>query len=145
MLPMCFKFLCYGTRGCNKLDCTYCHPKMCKTALTNVRCDRKNGFYYHKTGTIRPTSGQSRSIIPLMELNLTLYQNKRRSYPTLNHKASRPAPYYHPTTSKIMLLISLRPKLPSGIFQLSQRASYPSPIHPIITTTSLLSIPQLKQ
>ena len=27
---MCFKFLRYGTRGCNKLDCTYSHPKMCK-------------------------------------------------------------------------------------------------------------------
>ena len=51
---MCFKFLRYGTRGCNKLDCTYSHPKMCKTALTTGRCDRKNCFYYHKTGTIRP-------------------------------------------------------------------------------------------
>ena len=36
---MCFKFLRYGTS--NKLDCTYSHPKMCKTALTTGRCDRE--------------------------------------------------------------------------------------------------------
>ena len=73
-LSMCFKFLRYGTRRCNKLDCTYFPRKMCKTALTTGRCDRKNCFYYHKTETIRPiahkpTSGQSSSTVPL-ELNL---------------------------------------------------------------------------
>ena len=97
---MCFKFLRYGTRWCNKLDCTYSHPKMCKTALATGRCDRKNCFYYHKTGTIRPiahkpNSGQSSPTVPLMELNLPPYQNnKRPPYPSLNHKASRP----HTTT-----------------------------------------------
>ena len=39
---MCFKFLRYGTRECNKLDCTYSHPKMCKTDLTTVRCETKS-------------------------------------------------------------------------------------------------------
>ena len=97
---MCFKVLRYGTRGCNKLDCTYSHPKMFKTTLTTGRCDRKNCFYYHKTGTIRPiphkpTSGQSRYTIPLVKLNLHPYQNiKRPPYPALNHKASPP----HTTT-----------------------------------------------
>ena len=66
---------------------------MCKTALMTGRCDMKNCFYYHKIGTIRPishkpTSGQSRSTVPLMELNLPPYQNNKRSpYPSLNHKA----------------------------------------------------------
>ena len=38
---MCFKFLRYGTRGCNTLDCNYSHPNMCKTHLTTGRCDRE--------------------------------------------------------------------------------------------------------
>ena len=93
---MCFKLLRYGTRGCNKLDCSYSHPEMCKTALTTGRCDRKNCFSYHKAGTNRPlphkpTSVQSRSTIPLMELNLPPYQNnKRHPYPSLTHKAIPP-------------------------------------------------------
>ena len=149
---MCFKFLRYGTRGCNKLDCTYSHPKMCKTALTTGRCDRKNCFYYHKTGTIRPiahkpNSGQSSPTVPLMELNLPPYQNnKRPPYPSLNHKARRP----HTTTppippEKIELVSSRRHKLPNGIFPLPLRAFFPRPTHPLITTISLPSIPQLKQ
>ena len=36
--PMCFKFLRNGARGCNKLDCTYAHPKMYRIALTTGRC-----------------------------------------------------------------------------------------------------------
>ena len=35
--PMCFKFLRNGARGCNKLDCTYAHPKMYRIALTTGR------------------------------------------------------------------------------------------------------------
>ena len=99
---MCFKFLRYGTRGCNKLDCTYSHPKMCK--MTG-RSNRKNCFYYHKTGTIRPiphkpTSCQSRSTVPLMELNFPPYQNNKcPPYPSVNHKASPP----HTTTPQIHL------------------------------------------
>ena len=38
---MCFKVLRYGTRWCNKLDCTYSHSKMCKTALTTGRFEGK--------------------------------------------------------------------------------------------------------
>ena len=146
---MCFKFLRYGTRGCNKLDCTYTHPKMCKTALTTNRCDRKNCLYYHKTGTIRPiphkpTSGQSRPTIPLMELNLHPYQNNKRPlHPSLNHKASPPHTITPNPTCKIELLS--RPKLPDGIFRLPHRAFCPRPTHPLITTSSLPSIPQLKQ
>ena len=93
---MCFNFLCYGTRGCKKLDCTYSHPNMCKTALMTGRCDRKISFYYHKTVTIRliphkPTSGQSRSTVPLMELHLPPYQNNTHPpYPSLNQKARPP-------------------------------------------------------
>ena len=99
---MYFKCLHYGTRGCNKFNCTYSHPKMCKTAVTTGRCDRKHCFYYHKTGNIRPiphkpTSDQSRFTILLMELNLPPYQNnKHPPYPSLNHKASHP----HTTTSQ---------------------------------------------
>ena len=86
--PMCFKFLRNGARGCNKLDCTYAHPKMCRMALTTGRCDRKNCFYYHKTGTIRPVpnnpnSGTTRPTIPLMELNIP-------PYPSRSHKVSPP-------------------------------------------------------
>ena len=131
----CFKFLRYGTRGCNKLDCTYSHPKMCKTAPTTGRCDRKKCFYYHKTGTIRPiphkpTSGQSRSIVPLMELNLPPYQNnKRPPYSSLNHKTSPPHTTTPNPTSKIELVSSRRPKLPGGIFPLSHRAFCPRPTH----------------
>ena len=136
-------------QSCNELDCAYSHPKMCKTALTTGRCTIKNCFYYHKTGTIRPiphksTSGQSRSTIPLMELNLLPYQNNKcPPYPTLKGLALTILPPPNPT-SKIAQLISHRPKLP-GIFPLPHRASYPSPTHPIIFTTSLPSIPQLKQ
>ena len=41
----CFKFLRDGSRGCNKLDCTYAHSNMGKTDLTTGRCDRKNCLY----------------------------------------------------------------------------------------------------
>ena len=130
---MCFNFLRYGTWGCNKLDCTYSHPRMCKTALTTGRCNRKNCLYYHKTGTIRqiphkPTSGQSRSTVPLMELNLPPYQNKKLPHTPFNHKASPP----HTTTPtcKIELVSTRRPKLPDGIFPMPHRAfcpqTYPS-------------------
>ena len=129
---MCFKFLSYGTRGCKKLDCTYSYPKMCKTAITTGRRDRKNCFYYHKTGTIGPssgklTSGQSKSTIPLMALNLPLCQNKRHSYPSLNRKVSPPILSPPKPTNIIALLINHRPKLPRGIFPLPHTVSYPSP------------------
>ena len=103
LIMMCFILLRYGIRWYKKLDCTYNPPKDVQTALTTGRCNRKICCYYHKTGTIRPiphkpTSGQTRSTIPIMELNLPPYQNnKRHPYPSLiNHKASPP----HTTTSQ---------------------------------------------
>ena len=92
--PMCFKFLRNGARGCNKLDCTYAHPKMCRIALTTGRCARKNCFYYHKTGTVRPVPSKStqrppKPTIPLMELNIP-------PHPSRNHKVSPP----HTSTSQ---------------------------------------------
>ena len=74
---MCFKFLRNGARGCNKLDYTYAHPKMCRISLITGRGARINCFYYHKTGTIRPvlsksTQGPTKPTIPIMELNIVL-------------------------------------------------------------------------
>ena len=98
---MCFKFLHYGTRGCYKLDCTYSHPKMCKTALTTGRCDRKNCFYYHKTGTISldrfPISQLQAKVDPPFLWWSWIFlrtRTKMSPIPPLNHKASPP----HTTT-----------------------------------------------
>ena len=74
----------------------------------------------------KPTSGQSRSIIPLMELNLSPYQNnKRPPYPSLNHKASPPHTTTPNPTSKIDLVSNRRANLPGGIFLLPHRTSCP--------------------
>ena len=119
--------------------------------IPTQRCVNKK-IYYHKTGTIRliphkPTSGQTRSSIPLIELNLPPYQNNKcPPYPSFNHKASPPhttTPQSHQQNSTT--IISRRHNLSGGIFPLPHRASFPSPTHPIITTTSLSSILQLKQ
>ena len=114
---MCFKFLRNGARGCNKLDCTYAHPKMCRIALTTGRCARKNCFYCHKTGTIRPvlskpTQGPTKPTIPLMELAL-------------------PIPVPPSFITRIPLLISHMPKKTGGICPLPPpQKPYPQS-HPI--------------
>ena len=66
----------------------YSHPKMCRMALTTGRCDRKEGSYYHKAGTIRPvpnkpTPGPTKPTIHLMELNIPPHHSR-------NHKVSPP-------------------------------------------------------
>ena len=81
-----------------------------------------------------------------MELNLPPYQNnKRPSYPSLNHKASPPHTTTPNPTCKIELVSNHKPKLPNGIFPLPHKTFYPRPTHPLITTTSLPSITPLKQ
>ena len=44
-----------GKKGCNKgASCQYAHPKLCRASLTSKRCDRRNFYYYHVAGTLRP-------------------------------------------------------------------------------------------
>ena len=52
---MCFRFIRQGKKGCNKgASCQYAHPKLCRASLTSKRCDRRNCYYYHVAGTLRP-------------------------------------------------------------------------------------------
>ena len=52
---MCFRFIRQGNKGCNKdAPCQDAHPKLCRASLTSKRCDRRNCYYYHIAGTLRP-------------------------------------------------------------------------------------------
>ena len=61
---MCFRFICQGNKGCIKgASCQYAHPKSCRASLTIKRCNRRNCYYYHVAGILRPfTEGQNTTI-----------------------------------------------------------------------------------
>ena len=76
---MCFRFIRQGKKGCNKAaSCQYAHPKLCRASLTSKRCDRRNCYYYHVAGTLRPLTDVvppqkqvSSRPIPLMQMEVT--------------------------------------------------------------------------
>ena len=54
-LPMFFKFIGKGSKGCDKGSlCTYAHPKLCQASVFNRRCNRKICNFYHVSGSLRP-------------------------------------------------------------------------------------------
>ena len=64
---MCFKFIKSGYKGCPKGDsCKYAHPKICRSSLLSHKCDRVKCYFYHATGTVRPTLNQDlpRNTVP---------------------------------------------------------------------------------
>ena len=56
------------------------HPKLCRASLTSKRCDRRNCYYYHVAGTLRP----------LTEARPTQYKNELVT--PLKHVKSQPTP-----------------------------------------------------
>ena len=73
------KAVYHHVRGCNKgASCQYAHPKLCRASLTSKRCDRRNCYYYHVAGTLRPLTDivppkkqVSSRPIPLMQMEVT--------------------------------------------------------------------------
>ena len=58
-LPMCFKFIKSGHKGCSKGDsCKYTHIKLCRSSLLSQKCDRIKCYFYHVTCTVRPNLNQ---------------------------------------------------------------------------------------
>ena len=76
---MCFRFIRQGKKGCNKgVSCQYAHPKLYCASLTSKRCDRRNCYYYHVAGTLRPLTDVvppkkqvSSRPTPLMQMEVT--------------------------------------------------------------------------
>ena len=76
----CVFFIWQGNKCCIKgTSCQYAHPKLCRALLTSKRCDRRNCYYYHVAGTLRPLT-EAR---PTQYKNeLVLPQNHVKSQPT---------------------------------------------------------------
>ena len=70
-----FVFIYQGEKGCNKgAACQCAHPKLRRASLTSKMCDRRNSYYYHVAGTLRPlTDGRP------TQPKLNLFPSKSKS------------------------------------------------------------------
>ena len=143
---MCFRFIRQGKKGCNKgASCQYAHPKLCRASLTSKRCDRRNCYYFHVAGTLRPLTDVvppkkqvSSRPTPLMQMEVTppsnLLPSAHRQIFIPDHAVSNlppksqvtipHGPHEHAPSNESTVFLEQLKELKTQMSQLQQMHSY---------------------